>query len=140
MLGSFLIRLNVEIAIYRRQSIVGDWPILEVVCASAITAALSYLVSFYLCLVRPRVYMLSFHPRSYSEGKVMSDTPPHVAPHLVPEFNLRNWWRTFSRNVIPLKQTIMVYASKGWSFLFICRVSPFTLVQTLPKRTSSSSS
>ncbi|TFK26246.1 Cl-channel protein [Coprinopsis marcescibilis] len=46
VLGSYLIRLNVEIAIYRRQSVVGDWPVLEVVGASAITATLSYLVVF----------------------------------------------------------------------------------------------
>lgn len=45
VLGTLLIRMNTEIAIHRRQSIIGDWPILEVVSASAITAALSYLVS-----------------------------------------------------------------------------------------------
>lgn len=45
VLGSLLIRMNTEIAIHRRQSVIGDWPILEVVCASAVTAALSYLVS-----------------------------------------------------------------------------------------------
>ncbi|TEB33068.1 Cl-channel protein [Coprinellus micaceus] len=46
VLGTLLIRMNTEIAIHRRQSIIGDWPILEVVSASAITAALSYLVVF----------------------------------------------------------------------------------------------
>jgi surface polysaccharide O-acyltransferase-like enzyme len=45
ILGSFLIKLNVKIAIYRKNTIIGDWPILEVVCVSAITAAVSYLVS-----------------------------------------------------------------------------------------------
>ncbi|KAF6761563.1 Cl-channel protein [Ephemerocybe angulata] len=44
VLGSLIIRLNVEIAIYRRQSAVGEWPVLEVVFASGVTAALSYLV------------------------------------------------------------------------------------------------
>jgi hypothetical protein len=45
VLGSWLIRLNVEFAIYRRQSVINDWPVLEVVTASAITAALSFIVS-----------------------------------------------------------------------------------------------
>ncbi|KAJ7065210.1 Cl-channel protein [Mycena amicta] len=46
ILGSILIRLNVEIALYRRRSALQDWPVLEVVGASAITAAISYLVVF----------------------------------------------------------------------------------------------
>ncbi|KAH6916019.1 Cl-channel protein [Coprinopsis sp. MPI-PUGE-AT-0042] len=46
VLGSWLIRLNVEFAIYRRQSVINDWPVLEVVTASAITAALSFIVVF----------------------------------------------------------------------------------------------
>lgn len=44
VLGSLLIRLNVEIALYRRNSILRDWPVLEVVSVSAVTAAISYLV------------------------------------------------------------------------------------------------
>lgn len=39
-----MIRLNVEAALYRRNSGLGDWPVLEVISVSAITAALSYLV------------------------------------------------------------------------------------------------
>jgi hypothetical protein len=35
----------VEIAIFRRQSVLADWPILEVISISAFTAAMSYLVS-----------------------------------------------------------------------------------------------
>ncbi|KAJ7623517.1 Cl-channel protein [Roridomyces roridus] len=46
ILGSLLIKLNVEIALYRRNSSLNDWPILEVVAVSAITAAVSYLVVF----------------------------------------------------------------------------------------------
>ncbi|KAF8196803.1 chloride channel [Mycena galopus ATCC 62051] len=46
ILGSLLIKLNVEIALYRRNSVLNDWPILEVVGVSAITAAISYLVVF----------------------------------------------------------------------------------------------
>ncbi|KAJ7460664.1 Cl-channel protein [Mycena latifolia] len=46
ILGSLLIKLNVEVALYRRNSVLNEWPILEVVGASAITAAISYLVVF----------------------------------------------------------------------------------------------
>ncbi|KAF8202213.1 Cl-channel protein [Pholiota molesta] len=46
VLGSLLIRLNVEIALYRRNSILRDWPVLEVVSVSAVTAAISYLIVF----------------------------------------------------------------------------------------------
>ncbi|KAF9005995.1 Cl-channel protein [Cyathus striatus] len=45
VLGSFLIKLNVEIALYRRNSILTGWPVLEVVSFSAFTAAISYLSS-----------------------------------------------------------------------------------------------
>lgn len=45
-LGSLLIKLNVQIAVYRRNSVLHHWPVLEVVGVSAITAAVSYLVSF----------------------------------------------------------------------------------------------
>ncbi|EKM81818.1 hypothetical protein AGABI1DRAFT_118889 [Agaricus bisporus var. burnettii JB137-S8] len=44
--GSLLIKLNVRIAVYRENSPIRDWPILEVVCVSAVTAAVSYLVSY----------------------------------------------------------------------------------------------
>ncbi|KAJ7035598.1 Cl-channel protein [Mycena alexandri] len=46
ILGSLLIKLNVEIALYRRSSVLNEWPVLEVVGVSAITAAISYLVVF----------------------------------------------------------------------------------------------
>ncbi|KAF8871065.1 Cl-channel protein [Gymnopilus junonius] len=45
VLGSLLIRLNVEIAL-RRNTLLRRWPILEVICVSAVTAALSYLIVF----------------------------------------------------------------------------------------------
>jgi chloride channel 3/4/5 len=41
-----LIKANVAIAVYRRNSQLHDWPILEVVGAAAVTAALSYLIVF----------------------------------------------------------------------------------------------
>ncbi|KAH9479507.1 H(+)/Cl(-) exchange transporter 5 [Psilocybe cubensis] len=46
ILGTLLIRLNVEIALYRRNSVLNDWPVLEVVCATSVTAAVSYLIVF----------------------------------------------------------------------------------------------
>ncbi|EPT02984.1 hypothetical protein FOMPIDRAFT_1159568 [Fomitopsis schrenkii] len=46
ILGSLLIRLNARIAVYRRNSVLNHWPTLEVVCVSAVTAAVCYLVVF----------------------------------------------------------------------------------------------
>ncbi|KZT07272.1 Cl-channel protein, partial [Laetiporus sulphureus 93-53] len=46
LLGSLLIKLNAAAAVYRRNSILNNWPTLEVVGFSAITAAVSYLVVF----------------------------------------------------------------------------------------------
>ena len=39
-----MIRLNVEVALYRRNSVLVNWPVVEVISVSAITAAISYLV------------------------------------------------------------------------------------------------
>ncbi|KAI0372598.1 hypothetical protein BV20DRAFT_33678 [Pilatotrama ljubarskyi] len=46
LLGSLLIKLNTAVAVYRQQSTLHEWPILEVVGFTAITAAVSYLVVF----------------------------------------------------------------------------------------------
>ncbi|KAL0953386.1 hypothetical protein HGRIS_004625 [Hohenbuehelia grisea] len=46
VLGHLLIKLNVEAATLRRHSAINDWPILEVVAASALTATISYLIVF----------------------------------------------------------------------------------------------
>ncbi|KAJ3732092.1 Cl-channel protein [Lentinula guzmanii] len=46
VLGSLLIKLNVEIALYRKNSVLNQYPILEVATVSAITAAIAYLVVF----------------------------------------------------------------------------------------------
>ncbi|OSD04776.1 hypothetical protein PYCCODRAFT_1450809 [Trametes coccinea BRFM310] len=46
LLGSLLIKLNTAVAVYRRHSILHDWPIVEVIGFTAITAAISYLVVF----------------------------------------------------------------------------------------------
>lgn len=45
LLGPLLIRLNVAAAIYRRNSILHHMPIMEVVGVTALTGAVSYLVS-----------------------------------------------------------------------------------------------
>jgi chloride channel 3/4/5 len=44
VLGSILIKLNVAVATYRHTSSLKEWPLLEVLGVSAITAAMSYLV------------------------------------------------------------------------------------------------
>ncbi|KAI0831818.1 chloride channel [Trametes gibbosa] len=46
VLGSMLIKLNTTAAVYRRNSAVYDWPIVEVVAFTAITAAVSYPMVF----------------------------------------------------------------------------------------------
>ncbi|KAH9943797.1 chloride channel [Amylocystis lapponica] len=46
LLGSFLIKLNAAIAVYRRNSVLHEWPTLEVIGFTALTAAVSYLVVF----------------------------------------------------------------------------------------------
>ncbi|KAI0079343.1 Cl-channel protein [Panus rudis PR-1116 ss-1] len=46
VLGSLLIKLNAAAAVYRRNSILHEWPKLEVIAFTAITAAVSYLVVF----------------------------------------------------------------------------------------------
>ncbi|KAI0923449.1 hypothetical protein AcW1_006407 [Taiwanofungus camphoratus] len=46
LLGSLLIKLNVAAAVYRRNSILRNWPVIEVVGFTAITATVSFLVVF----------------------------------------------------------------------------------------------
>ncbi|KAE9399949.1 Cl-channel protein [Gymnopus androsaceus JB14] len=46
VLGSLMIKLNVEIALYRRNSVLNEYPIVEVVALAAITAAVGFLVVF----------------------------------------------------------------------------------------------
>jgi chloride channel 3/4/5 len=46
VLGHLLLKLNVAIAVYRRNSALHGSPILEVTAMTAITAAVSYLVVF----------------------------------------------------------------------------------------------
>lgn len=65
-LGSLLIKLNVRFAVYRRNSVLYHWPVLEVVGVSAITAAVSYLVSM-ITRVNKRSMTLIIH-RLFSLG------------------------------------------------------------------------
>ncbi len=44
VVGSLLIRLNATVAVFRHNSALREWPVLEVVGFTAITAAVSYLV------------------------------------------------------------------------------------------------
>jgi surface polysaccharide O-acyltransferase-like enzyme len=53
-----MIRLNVEVALYRRNSGIGNWPVVEVIFVSAITAAISYLVCGSIILL-PSSYKLT---------------------------------------------------------------------------------
>ncbi|KAH9004455.1 Cl-channel protein [Lactarius hatsudake] len=46
VLGSLLTKLNIAAAVYRRNSILHEWPILEVTGVAAVTATISYLVVF----------------------------------------------------------------------------------------------
>ncbi|KAI9433558.1 Cl-channel protein [Lactarius indigo] len=46
VLGSLLTKLNIAAAVYRRNSVLHEWPILEVTGVAAVTAAVSYLVVF----------------------------------------------------------------------------------------------
>lgn len=53
-----MIKLNIAAAVYRRNSILHEWPILEVTGAAAITAAVSYLVGAMVDLGAPELISL----------------------------------------------------------------------------------
>ena len=44
-LGSLLIHLNVKAAVYRKRSIISQWPLAEVLVVAGVTAFISYPVS-----------------------------------------------------------------------------------------------
>ncbi|KIJ55127.1 hypothetical protein M422DRAFT_199235 [Sphaerobolus stellatus SS14] len=46
VLGAFMIRLNVNMAVIRRNSVLAEWPLMEIIAVTGITAGLSYLVIF----------------------------------------------------------------------------------------------
>ena len=68
VLGSLLIKLNIAAAVYRRNSILHDCPILEVTSAAAVTATISYLVSLSALIVEIMIGTLHYS-RSFSSGK-----------------------------------------------------------------------
>ncbi|KAL1745857.1 chloride channel [Schizophyllum fasciatum] len=47
VLGSLLIKLNVQVALLRRYSLIHEYPVLEVIGVSAVTAAVSFLVRLF---------------------------------------------------------------------------------------------
>jgi chloride channel 3/4/5 len=47
-LGSLLIHLNVKAAVYRKKSIISQWPLVEVLVVAGVTAFTSYPVSLNL--------------------------------------------------------------------------------------------
>jgi hypothetical protein len=49
-LGSLLIKLNARAAIFRKNSIISEWPLLEVAVVAAVTAIISYPVSLHIRL------------------------------------------------------------------------------------------
>ncbi|KDQ18892.1 hypothetical protein BOTBODRAFT_478226 [Botryobasidium botryosum FD-172 SS1] len=46
LLGALFIKINVAVALYRKRSMLREWPLIEVVGVTAITAVLSYMVAF----------------------------------------------------------------------------------------------
>ncbi|KAH9172986.1 Cl-channel protein [Lactarius sanguifluus] len=55
VLGSLLTKLNIAAAVYRRNSVLHEWPILEVTGVAAVTAAISYLVRTSMLIIESLV-------------------------------------------------------------------------------------
>jgi chloride channel 3/4/5 len=55
-LGSLLINLNARAAIFRKNSIISEWPLLEVAVVAAVTAIISYPVSLHTWFLGPELY------------------------------------------------------------------------------------
>ena len=47
-IGSLLIHLNVKAAVYRKNSVISEWPLVEVLVVAAVTAFISYPVSSHI--------------------------------------------------------------------------------------------
>ena len=108
-LGSLLIKLNVRIAVYRRNSTLYQWPILEVVGVSAITAAISYLVS----LLLDECSVILIHRRLFFSGTRSSGFSMIIQDDgcEVPEYNLPNSFRVYSWTATLRDQITTGYAS-----------------------------
>lgn len=50
-LGSLLIHLNVKAAVYRKRTIISQWPLVEVLVVAGATAFISYPVSLNLVIL-----------------------------------------------------------------------------------------
>ena len=129
-----MIKLNVRFAVYRRNSILYQWPVMEVVGVSAITAAVSYLVSLIPHVNPPRqrirrdsnppqvVFLrcaqlpLGFINRSLTVAAVLSQSPI---------FRTR---REFVRGVrtveTRLPRAVQVCASSSREFFYLFFSSP----------------
>jgi hypothetical protein len=69
VLGSLLTKLNIAAAVYRRNSILHEWPILEVTSAAAVTAAVSYLVSTSVLIVE-KMFRPFFSPGRFPQVRM----------------------------------------------------------------------
>ncbi|KAF7977593.1 hypothetical protein HWV62_3192 [Athelia sp. TMB] len=92
VLGSLLIKLNVMVAVYRRNSPLNDWPIIEVVFGSAVTAAISYLIVF------SRFFVYFAYNRYLDVDEL-------------PGCKRQSLWPTCFKSAMSIKQTIMASAS-----------------------------
>ena len=107
-----MIRLNVEVALYRRNSVLGDWPVLEVVSVSAITAAFSYLVCGSIVLL-PSLFSSLNTSRSFLHGnRIFFDKNTSQSIICCSVSRPQNSCRTSFKNATPVRATIMDYASK----------------------------
>ena len=70
VIGSLLTKLNIAAAVYRRNSILHEWPILEVTSVAAVTAAVSYLVRISLHIIEGMFGTFLFS-RLFSSGKAV---------------------------------------------------------------------
>ena len=92
VVGSILIRLNAAAAVYRRNSSIHEWPVLEVVSFAALTGAVCYLV-----IAIPVAYVL--------RTKDMTRWCSCESKRL-------NWSQTCFKNAIQLREITMGCASK----------------------------
>ncbi len=82
VLGSLLTKLNIAAAVYRRNSVLHEWPILEVTGAAAVTAAVSYLVRISMLIIES-VFGIFVSPGCFPQVR-MSTLYTRVCLHLQP--------------------------------------------------------
>lgn len=108
-MGSLFIKFNVRIAVYREKGPLKQWPVMEVIVISAVTAIISFLVSTPIrgpSVGTNTVFLGPLHEVSLnaSEGRAhpLISNPGYRHPIL---------WPTSSRTVTQMSIT-MVYASQ----------------------------